>query len=97
MSDEFPRDLGELDARISADVLAGARQGVRDAERYALARECDPEPPPASDFPKWSEISQPRTVEYGPYIAHLHVTCARPEGPANSLALVTRTRTPDGR
>jgi hypothetical protein len=54
MSDEFPRDLGELDARISADVLAAARQGVRDAERYALARECDPEPPPASDFPKWS-------------------------------------------
>jgi hypothetical protein len=31
MSDEFPRDLGELDARISADVLAAARQGVRDA------------------------------------------------------------------
>jgi hypothetical protein len=43
MSDEFPRDLGELDARISADVLAAARQGIRDAERYALARECDPE------------------------------------------------------
>jgi hypothetical protein len=47
MSDEFPRDLGELDARISADMLAAAMQGVRDAERYALARECDPEPPPA--------------------------------------------------
>ena len=71
MTDEpMPNDLGELDERIGEAMLHRALLGVMEADEYAKARAKHiaehGEPDPAT-FPKWSEISEPGTVEYGPY------------------------------
>jgi hypothetical protein len=67
---DFPNDLGELDWRIGFDMVDRAMAATTEAERYAAERaahiaehgEADPE-----SFLPWSEVSEPGTVEYGPY------------------------------
>jgi hypothetical protein len=67
---EFPDNVDELNFAIGFDMLATALDGVLAAEDYREDRErytaehgeADP-----SSFPKWSEVSEPGTEEYGPY------------------------------
>jgi hypothetical protein len=70
MTDRMPDDLGELDELIGFDMLDAALRGVAEAEQYAKARakhEAEHGTPDPDSFPRWSQISEPGTLEYGPY------------------------------
>jgi hypothetical protein len=70
MTERMPNDPDELDWMIGFDMLDKALAGVTEAEQYARDRaehEAKHGSPDPDSFPKWSEISEPGTLEYGPY------------------------------
>jgi hypothetical protein len=70
VTDWMPNDPDELDFAIGFDMLDKALRGVAEAEQYAADRakhEAEHGTPDPESFPKWSEISEPGTLEYGPY------------------------------
>jgi hypothetical protein len=73
MTDRMPNDLGELDTAIGNAMMDAADRATVDAELYAAEREQytaehgDPDP---ATFPKWSEISEPGELDYGPFTPH---------------------------
>ena len=67
MTENMPNDPDELDWMIGFDMVDKAMAAVTDAEEYAKARSLDPPPPDWRTFPKWSEVSEPGELDFGPY------------------------------